>query len=90
MNQLEKGREWLKHIMKMLNIKPWKNVGFVAFPNIDNREALSEAGLDITEEEHKVCVSILVKKANRYVLLHCFFKMIMTKNELYRIRLFRS
>ena len=62
MNQLEKGKEWLKHIMKMLNIKPWENVGFVAFPNIDNREALREAGLDITEDELKVCVCILVQK----------------------------
>ena len=42
------------HIMKMLNIKPWKKVGFVAFPNIDNRKALRQAGLDITEEELKV------------------------------------
>ncbi len=40
--------------MKMLNLKPWNNVGFVAFPNIDNREALREAGLDITEDELKV------------------------------------
>ena len=47
---VEKG----KHILKMLNIKPWENVGFVAFPNIDNREALREAGLDITEDELKV------------------------------------
>ena len=62
MNQLEKGKEWLKHIMKMLNIKPWKNVGFVAFPNIDNKKALIQAGLDITEEELKVCVCILVQK----------------------------
>ena len=71
MNQLEKGKEWLKHIMKMLNIKPWKNVGFVAFPNFDNREALREAGLDITEEELKVCIFILVQKQiSVFALLH--------------------
>ena len=69
MNQLEKGKEWLKHIMKMLNIKPWKNVGFVAFPNIDNRKALREAGLDITEEELKVAFVSLYKSENLCVVL---------------------
>ena len=62
MNQLEKGKEWLKHIMKMLNIKPWKNVGFVAFPNIDNKEALIETGMVMTDEELKVCVCFYVQK----------------------------
>ena len=80
MNQLEKGKEWLKHIMKMLNIKHWKNTGFVAFPNIDNREALREAGLDLKGDELKVCVCVYEQTANK---LHCFFKMIMTKYELY-------
>ena len=61
MDQLERGKVWLEHTTKMLNIKPWKNVGLVAFPNIDNREALREAGLDITEEKLKVCV-VYVRK----------------------------
>ncbi len=61
MNQLEKGKEWLKHIMKMLNTKPWKSVGFVTFPNIDNKEALIETGMVITDEELKVCVCVYVQ-----------------------------
>ena len=67
MDQLEKGKEWLKHIMKMLNMKSWKSVCFVAFPNIDNREALIEAGLFITAEELKVCSNdlCLVKGFNQ-------------------------
>ena len=36
--QLEKGKAWLEHIMKMLNIKPWNYVGYAAFPNMDNRD----------------------------------------------------
>ena len=61
MNQLEKGKEWLKHIIKFLNIKPWKNVGFVAFPNIDNKETLIDTGMVITDEELKVCVCVYVQ-----------------------------
>ena len=44
MRQLEKGEVWLKHVMRMLNMDPWTHVGFVAFPNIDNRKSLIEAG----------------------------------------------
>ena len=56
--QLEKGREWLEHVMRMLNMDPWTYVGFVAFPNIDNREALKEAGLVKHEKELKVSYRI--------------------------------
>ena len=54
MDQLKKGKLWLNFTMKMLNMKCWDVLGFVAFPNIDNREALREAGLEITEDELKV------------------------------------
>ena len=54
MDQLKKGKVWLKHVMRMLNLDPWAYVGFVAFPNIDNREALIKAGLVKQEKEAKV------------------------------------
>ena len=54
MNQLKKGKLWLEHVMRMLNLDPWTYVGFVAFPNIDNREALRKAGLVKQEREAKV------------------------------------
>ena len=54
MDQLEKGKVWLEHVMRMLNLDPWTYVGFVTFPNIDNREALIKAGLVKQEKEAKV------------------------------------
>ena len=53
-SQLEKGKVWLDHVMRMLNMNPWTRVGFVAFPNIDNRKALKEAGLAQQEKDLKV------------------------------------
>ena len=52
--QLEKGKVWLEHVMRMLNMDPWTHVGFVAFPNIDNRKALKEAGVVQQEKELEV------------------------------------
>ena len=54
MDQLVKGKIWLEHTMKMLDLNPWTYVGFVAFPNIKNRGALSEAGLIIPDNKLKV------------------------------------
>ena len=33
---------------------PWTYVGYAAFPNIDNKHALKEVGLDIEEDKFKV------------------------------------
>ena len=33
---------------------PWTYVGYVAFPNIDNKQTLKETGLDIKEDEFEV------------------------------------
>ena len=33
---------------------PWTYVGYAAFPNIDNKNALKEVGLDIEEDKFKV------------------------------------
>ena len=40
--------------MKMLELNSWTYVGFVAFPNVENRGALSEAGLVIPDNLLKV------------------------------------
>ena len=40
--------------MKMLNMTPWTYVGYAAFPNIDNKHAFKEVGLDIEEDKFKV------------------------------------
>ena len=40
--------------MRMLKMEPWTYVGFVVFPNIDNRKSLLETGLVKQEEELKV------------------------------------
>ena len=54
--QLEKGKAWLAHTMKMLGMKPWNYVGFVVFPNINNRETLEETGLVQHGDKSKVKV----------------------------------
>ena len=48
--QLSKGKAWLEHIMKMMNMKPWNYVGYAAFPNIDNK-VLELLGLSKEQEE---------------------------------------
>ena len=40
--------------MKILNMTPWTYVGYVAFPNIANKQSLKETGLDIKEDEFEV------------------------------------
>lgn len=51
--QLEKGKAWLEHIMKILNMNPWNYVGYAAFPNIDNR-TLEKMGLSKEQEKIKI------------------------------------
>ena len=52
--QLEKGQVWLEHVMRMLKMDHWTYVGFVAFPNIDNRQALIDTGFVRQEKDLKV------------------------------------
>ena len=52
--QLEKGKTWLAHTMKMLNMKPWNYVGFAAFPNIDDKNTLKATGIVKREDDFKV------------------------------------
>ena len=54
MEQLEKGKVWLAHAMKMLVMRPWSYVGFTVFPNIDNRKTLVATGLVKNEDKSKV------------------------------------
>ena len=61
-------------------MKPWNIFGFVVFPNIDNRKALRDAGLVLTEDELKVSNNLQERK--NFVVNHCMFQMILTKNEL--------
>ena len=51
--QLEKGKVWLEHTMKMLHMKPWTYVGFAVFPNINNKNDLKLTGHVKTEDELK-------------------------------------
>ena len=40
--------------MKIMDMQPWKYVGVVCFPNLQNREALKEAEVVNDEDELKV------------------------------------
>ena len=52
--QLEKGKTWLAHTMKLLNMKPWNYVGFAAFPNIDDKNTLKATGIVKQKDDFKV------------------------------------
>ena len=55
--QLQKGEEFLHHTMKIMDMQPWKYVGFVCFPNMENREDLTRAGVVNDEDELKVLIN---------------------------------
>ena len=42
--------------MQMMDTQPWKYVGFVCFPNLENKEALKEAGVVHDGNELKVLI----------------------------------
>ena len=52
--QLEKGEAFLHHLMKIMDMQPWKYVGFVCFPNLENRKALQDAEAVNDEDELQV------------------------------------
>ena len=57
LKQIGKGEAYFKKVLAPLSgvtTENWTYKGLVFFPNIDNREALREAGLEITEDEVKV------------------------------------
>ena len=54
--QLEKGEAFLHHLMKIMDMQPWKYVGFVCFPNLENRATLTEAGVVNQVDELKVFI----------------------------------
>ena len=62
MEQLEKGKVWLAHSMKMLGIQPWSYVSFAVFPNIVNRKTLEETGLLKNEDTSKIKVKTSTAK----------------------------
>ena len=51
-----KGKAFLHHTMQMMDTQPWKYVGFVCFPNLENKEALKEAGVVHDGNELKVLI----------------------------------
>ena len=46
--------------MKIMDMQPWKYVGVVCFPNLDNRQALKKAIAVNDEDELKVLLKILI------------------------------
>ena len=58
--QLKKGKAFLDHYMKIMDMQPWKYVGVVCFPNLDNRQALKKAKAVNDEDELKVLLKILI------------------------------
>ena len=58
--QLEKGKAFLHHAMKIMNIPhTWKYVGFVCFPNLENKQTLIDAGAVKDEDELKVLIKTI-------------------------------
>ena len=57
--QLQKGEEFLHHTMKMMGMQPWKYVGFVCFPNLENRKALQFAEAVNDKDELKVLIKTI-------------------------------
>ena len=57
--QLEKGGSFVRHLMKIMDMQPWKYVGFVCFPNLENRKALQVAEVVNDEDELKVFIKTI-------------------------------
>ena len=57
--QLEKGGSFVRHLMKIMDMQPWKYVGFVCFPNLENRKALQVAEAVNDEDELKVLINTI-------------------------------
>ena len=57
--QLQKGRAFLNHSMNTMGVTPWNYVGVVCFPNLENRQALQDAGSVNDEDELKVLIKTI-------------------------------
>ena len=57
--QLEKGEDFLRNLMNTMGLTPWKYVGFVCFPNLENRKALQVAEVVNDEDELKVLIKTI-------------------------------
>ena len=57
--QLEKGEDFLRNLMNTMGLTPWKYVGFVCFPNLENRKALQFAEAVNDKDELKVLIKTI-------------------------------